>query len=94
MKVERTKEDKQNLIESTMAMLLEAVKRGGIAISADMRVGERDAAKMMGYAPGSLKNIRGEGKGPIYYNRPVEGSKISYRLMDLAMWIEERREDW
>lgn len=94
MKVERTPEERRNLLESTMAMLLAVVKRDNIPISADMRVRESDAAKMMGYAPGSFKNIRNEGKGPVYYNRPVDGSKISYRLMDLAMWIEKRREDW
>lgn len=94
MTMQRTTEEAQNLIESTMKMLLFAVDRDRISISADMRVGEKDAAKMVGYAPGSFKNLRSEGKGPIYYNRPVAGSKISYRLMDLATWIEKRRENW
>lgn len=94
MNVERTPEELQNLVESTMKMLLHVVTRDEIPTSADMRVGERDAAKLVGYAAGSFKNIRSEGKGPIYYNRPVAGSKISYRLMDLATWIEQRRESW
>lgn len=94
MTIQRTTQETQDLVESTMAMLLKAVRQDNIPISADMRVREKDAARMMGYAPGSFKNIRNEGKGPIYYNRPVAGSKISYRLMDLAMWVEERRENW
>jgi len=94
MTIERTQKQKQDLIESTMAMLLYAVKRDSIPVSADMRVREQDAARMVGYSPGSFKNLRGEGKGPIFYYRPVAGSKVSYRLMDLAMWIEEHREDW
>lgn len=94
MRVQRSAEDQRSLIESTMRMLQQAVERDKLIISADMRVSEMDAAKLVGYAPGSFKNLRNEGKGPVYYNRAVAGSRVSYRLMDLAAWLEERREQW
>ncbi len=90
----RTTAEKQGLVESTMAMILRAAMDRGVTMSADMRVSERDAADLMGYAPGSLKNIRQEGKGPIFYYRAVNGSRVSYRLMDLATWLEAKRENW
>lgn len=94
MRVQRSAEEQKALIESTMRMLLHVVDRDKITVSADMRVSEKDAAKMAGYAHGSFKNLRNEGKGPVYYNRSVAGSRVSYRLMDLAAWLEERREQW
>jgi hypothetical protein len=93
MTVIRSAEEQRNLVESTMRMLLHVVQRDKISVSADMRVSERDAAKMAGYAHGSFKNLRNEGKGPTYYNRAVAGCRVSYRLMDLAAWLEERREN-
>lgn len=90
----RSTEERQRLIESTMRMILKAATDAHMVMSADMRVGEKDAAKLIGYAAGSLKNLRQMGGAPIYYNRPVHGSRVSYRLMDLAAWLEERRQGW
>ncbi|WP_162567555.1 hypothetical protein [Variovorax sp. SRS16] len=90
---ERSTEERQRLIESTMAMIREAATERQIIMSADMRVSERDAASLIGYTnANSLKNLRQAGQGPVFYHRPVNGSRVSYRLMDLAMWVEERRE--
>jgi hypothetical protein len=35
-----------------------------------------------------------EGKGPASYTVPVSGSRVSYRLRDLAAWVEAHREDF
>lgn len=94
MTIQHTPEERDRLIEGTKAMLMHAVKRDDMPISADMRVSEKDAAKLVGYAAGSFKNLRHEGKGPIFYMRPIERAKISYRLIDLAVWIEGKRESW
>jgi hypothetical protein len=90
----RSPEERQRLVENTMRMILKAATDRHLAMSADMRVSEKDAAALIGYAAGSLKNLRQMGAAPIYYNRPVNGSRVSYRLMDLAAWLEERREGW
>lgn len=91
---ERLTEERQRLIESTMRMILKAATDQHMVMSADMRVGEKDAATLLGYVQGSLRNLRQMGQAPTSYQRPVNGARISYRLMDLACWIEERREGW
>lgn len=78
----------------TVEQLRETCERNGIFITADSRVGEESAASLIGMAAGSLKNTRQLGNGPGYYRCPAGGSRISYRLIDLANWIEQRREDW
>lgn len=79
-------------VEETAALLLAAVHRDGTSITGDMRVAEIDAAKLLGYAPGYMKSMRQEGKGPVSYQRGVYGGRVSYRIMDLAVWIESARE--
>jgi hypothetical protein len=81
-------------IESVRKMLFEACKKHEMQISADERVSESDAAELLGYAPGSMKNMRVAGISPHFYRRSVGGCKVSYRLRDIAEWIESRREDW
>ena len=80
--------------ESTADRLRDACNRDGIFITADDRVAEESAAGLIGMAAGSLKNCRQLGNGPDYYRCPAGGGRISYRLIDLAQWIEQRREDW
>lgn len=84
----------QARVEAATALLLTAVEREHIVISGDLRVSERDAARLLGYAAGHLKNMRQEGGAPHHYCRGVGGGRISYRLSDIAVWIEERRESW
>ncbi|MFM9427330.1 hypothetical protein RCH10_003786 [Variovorax sp. GrIS 2.14] len=90
----RSTEEFQQLVESTMAMLLRAAQDRKVVMTADMRVSETEAAGLLGYAPGSLKNKRQAGKGPVHYDRAVNGSRVSYRLMDLALWLESKRQVW
>lgn len=78
----------------TVRVLLASVERNAIVMSADQRVSEADAARLIGLAPASLKNLRAEGGAPPAYRVPVGGSRLSYRIFDLALWIEGKREDW
>lgn len=80
--------------EQTAQRLRETCEKQGIFITADNRVGEESAASLNGMAPGSLKNSRQLGNSPDYYRCPAGGSRISYRIEDIAQWIEYRREDW
>lgn len=75
----------------TADALREAIHSESIPISADERVSEADAARLLGLHPGTLKNLRHQGAAPPAYRRPVAGSRISYRVTDLAEWIEARR---
>jgi hypothetical protein len=81
-------------VDTCLRMLIAAAHEGGISTSGDLRVGELDAAHMLGMSGGHLKAIRQEGRGPTPYSRGVGGSRVSYRLVDLAMWIEAGRIDW
>ncbi len=81
-------------ILDTVRVLLAVVEKNQIVMSADQRVSEADAARLIGLQPASLKNLRAEGGAPPSYRAPVGGSRLSYRLFDLACWIEGKREDW
>lgn len=76
--------------EEAYACLLTEVRARGLAMSADERIGERDAATLLNYAPRWFAQMRHEGSGPAFYRLGVGGAKVSYRLQDLAMWIESR----
>lgn len=86
-------DDLQSRIEATARVLREAASLVGMTITGDGRVGEADAAQLLGMAAGSLKNQRTEGRGPPAYMRGVAGMRVSYRLDDLARWIEGGREE-
>ena len=64
----------------------------GLLLTADDRVSEADAAELVGYAVGSFRNLRSMGLAPAFFNRPLNGGRVSYRLQDLAEWIEVSRE--
>jgi hypothetical protein len=79
-------------VELTLAMLRRQTIELGLEISADDRVGEANAARLLKFHGDPLRRMRGEGTGPVHCRVGVGGSKISYRLIDLATWIERRRE--
>ena len=81
-------------VEITTRYIKEAVEAAGMVLTGDLRVSEKDAAHLLGYSPGHLKGLRQQGKGPANYQRGLNGSRISYRLNDLSLWIEITREDW
>lgn len=77
----------------TAACLRAAAADRRMFVTADDRVNEEDAAQLMGYAVGTLRNMRSAGGGPSFYNRPLGGFSKSYRLADLAKWMERAREE-
>jgi hypothetical protein len=82
---------KEAEIESTTAHFLAYVLRHDLPLSADLRVRESDAALLLGINPQYLKTLRLAGNGPLSYFTGVAGSRYSYRLSDLATWIEMTR---
>lgn len=83
-----------DLVEATTAALESAAREGNIFMSGDCRVSEADAAALLGYSPNHFRQLRAEGKGPPAYMLGLNGSRISYRIRDLAIWIESRRENF
>jgi hypothetical protein len=81
-------------IDATAALLLESAREAGMALSGDARVGADDAAQLLGWSAGTLANARAEGRGPPSYRAGIRGSKCSYKLYDLAAWIEAQRDGW
>ncbi len=61
----------------------------GFFLTGDDRVGEADAAALLCLSPGSLKNMRTQGSGPMACMRGFRGGRVSYRLSDLAEWVEQ-----
>lgn len=76
-------------VSETVELFRAACRRENHWLSGDDRVNEATAARLLGFAEGSLKNLRWAGDGPPHY-RSV-GARISYKLQDLALWIEQRR---
>ncbi|MCZ2099465.1 MAG: hypothetical protein LC121_25030 [Anaerolineae bacterium] len=85
------REDLQRRATGTAAALLDEARARGIVVSADGRVGEADAARLIGMAPESLRNARSEGTAPPHYKVSIAGARISYRLADVAVWLEKFR---
>tara|TARA_R110002124_G_scaffold141679_1_gene306228 strand:+ start:16646 stop:16927 length:282 start_codon:yes stop_codon:yes gene_type:complete len=80
-------------IAATTELFSEACAARGTPVTADGRIGEADAAVLLGYQLASLQNLRTMGGGPAHYKRRAGTSKISYRLCDLAGWVEQTREE-
>lgn len=92
--VHRDAEDRRELIDATTQRLHAAAMASQMFVSGDGRVSEKDAAVLIGYKPRYLKNKRLLGKAPTSYARGAGGGQVSYRLEDLAAWIEHGRESW
>jgi hypothetical protein len=82
---------RDSLIEAiqlaTNRLLLYATQQD-IVVSGDLRVNERAAARLLGYSAGHLKAMRLQGNGPRFYAIGLDGGRFSYRLDDLASWVE------
>ena len=79
-------------IEETVRWLSAAAHDAAFWISGDGRIGERDAATLLGWSESSLRNARTEGRGPRFYRLGGGGHRVTYRIPDLAQWIETRIE--
>jgi predicted DNA-binding transcriptional regulator AlpA len=64
----------------------------GIHVSADDRVGEADLSALLGMSAGTLRNKRREGAMPPHYRVGGHGHRVTYRLREVAEWIEAGRE--
>jgi len=83
----------QERTAATAECFRQAATERGMFVSADGRVSEGDAADLLGYAEGTMRNMRSAGGGPSFFNRPLGGFAKSYRVADLARWIERSREE-
>lgn len=79
---------------NTYERLLAACREHGFIVTADERIGEPDAAVLLGLSLGGLRNMRALGTSPPFYRRPAGGSRVSYRIVDIATWLEDGREEW
>jgi hypothetical protein len=82
----------QARIEATAAALREAARDQGMPVTPDGRVREADAELLACYSPGAFRRFRALGTGPAFYRLSINGARISYKLSDLARWVEDRRE--
>jgi len=84
--------DHASRVAGTVRTLTDAVRESGEWLSPDGRVGETTAAWLLGLAVGSLANARTEGRAPPHYRLGGGGHRVTYRISDLADWIEGTRE--
>jgi hypothetical protein len=89
-----TDEGLADRIDACARLLLERAREMHCTVTGDLRVCEGDAAALLCLHPDTLKNLRTEGEGPTAYRLSVNGSRWSYRIEDLARWIEAAREHW
>jgi hypothetical protein len=87
-------DDIDDRIEQTLVMLRTAAVEQAMPLSGDDRVGESCAARLLGIEAETLAKKRQEGRAPVSYRVAIGGSRVSYRLSDLALWIEQQREDF
>jgi hypothetical protein len=87
-------DDLDDRAEATALALRAACIEAEMPLSGDDRVGEACAARLLGIEAETLAKKRQEGKAPVSYRVPVGGAKVSYRLGDLARWIEAQRENF
>ncbi len=86
--------DADSRFGSVIRSLRNAAEHRGMRVTTDGRVGEADAAILLDLQPASLKALRNSSKGPSFYYRGAgNGSKVSYRIDDLAAWLEQGRVD-
>ena len=76
---------------STEERFLAEIAARGMWMTGDGRVGECDAAALIGWTSDSLRNARSEGAGPDWYRLGGAGHRVTYRVSDIAEWIDSRR---
>lgn len=82
--------DLADRIADCLATLEATARASSIPVTGDGRVSESDAAGMVGLAAGTLRNLRA-GSCPLAFYK-VAG-RVTYRLADLAEFIERQRTD-
>ena len=79
-------------VELTLAHLRRATRDCQFKVTADDRISEHNAARLLQVHSDTLARWRAEGSGPTPYGIGVGRAKVSYRLLDLALYIELHRE--
>lgn len=79
-------------LEATAELLRLAALERGIFLSGDHRISEADAASLLGYSGEHFAELRRVGAGPPAFRLGLRGARFSYRLADIAVWIEARRD--
>lgn len=80
----------QDELEKLVSMLLKAAQAEAMEMSADQRIGEDDAAKLLALKKDTLRRARQEGRGPKFSYAGVGKARVSYRLERLAEWLQSR----
>lgn len=80
-------------VAGTARMLEAACKEAGHSITGDQRIGDNAAAELLGFTVSTMANWRTSGQGPKHFRIGGHGHRVSYRLQDLATWIEASRID-
>ncbi|HHT41212.1 MAG TPA: hypothetical protein GX000_06190 [Actinomyces sp.] len=73
-------------LSDTLAQLREACAARGLRVTHDEYLPERDAAELLGRAPGTLRGWRAEGRAPEYRRRL---GRVEYALTALAEFTTE-----
>lgn len=76
----------------TAETLHAAARAASYWVSGDGRIGEADLASLLGLTPASLANKRREGSAPPAFNLGGGGHRVTYRIDDVARWIEAHRD--
>lgn len=74
----------------------EMCRAAGKEVTPDGRIGAAVAAGLVGFSLKGFRNLRskeGRNAGPPFYRLKVGQAKISYRIRDLAVWFESKREE-
>jgi len=66
------------------------VQENGRAVTPDGRVDSATAADLLGVSEGHLRNLRSACGGPSFFKA---GGRVTYRLDDLATWLEASRHE-
>jgi hypothetical protein len=81
----------QDRIATTVALFRARCERDRLHVTGDDRCSEASAALLLGLAEGTLRNLRASQEGPVPFRAGLNGCRITYRLHDIAAWIEARR---
>jgi hypothetical protein len=86
-------DDLDQRVERLERLLVEIARERNWWLSGDLRIGEADCAALLGWTVESLRNARCEGRAPPSYSIGGARHRRTYRLHDVAVWVEVRRQD-
>jgi hypothetical protein len=76
-------------VERVAARLAASARERGAFVTGDGRVSEDAAAELLGLQPRTMARKRQNGSGPQWFRIGGPGYRVSYRLSDLAVWLEQ-----